>query len=187
MNIGLLGGSFDPPHIGHLIFSIDAKEKLKLSEVLWIVTDTPSHKPRPRTAFNDRLNMSKIYSKDYSWIKIIDFEEKMPKPNYTINTINKLKQIYSKATNFFLMIGEDQANQLSTWKSIEKLKKEISFIVMKRTNIYKKEGISDFYLLDRKIDISSTEIRDRVKNKKLVSQFLKVEVEKYIINKKLYL
>ncbi len=193
MRIGVFGGSFDPPHIGHIIFSIDAQEQFNLKKIIWIVTKIPSHKEQAKADYDSRLKMCEIATSPYQWIEVSDIERNISEPNYTFNTLCEMKNVLDRDKinykKLFLMIGEDQARTLNTWFKIEKLSEMVHFIVMKRKgeeNNNIKEIPFECDYINRYIDISSTELRDRVTDCADIKMFVPNGIAEFIDKENLY-
>ena len=181
-NIGLLGGSFDPPHKGHLYISLEAKKILKLDEIWWLVTPQNPHKINQPASYRDRVKNCKRITKNNP-IKITEIEKKI-NSKYSYQTIKFLNKHY-KNINFFWLMGADNLINFHKWQNANKIFNEIPIVVFRRygynekalksytSNFYrnfklknKNITISDFKQLpawavvqNKEIKISSTEIR----------------------------
>jgi nicotinate-nucleotide adenylyltransferase len=147
MNIGLFGGTFDPIHRGHLALARAARERCKLSRILFVPADIPPHKQRqPLSAFAQRYAMIALATaqeKDFAPSMLEapdDFDAGSPgkekkrgtKPNYTIDTVKRLKQSCKKADRLFLLIGIDAFADIAKWYQAEALFRECEFVVASR-------------------------------------------------------
>jgi nicotinate-nucleotide adenylyltransferase len=147
MNIGLFGGTFDPIHRGHLALARAARERCKLSRILFVPASVPPHKQRqPLSAFAHRYAMIALATaqeKDFvpSLLEAPeDFDAgglgkgraREAKPNYTIDTVRRLKQSFKKADRIFLLIGIDAFDEIATWHRAEDLFRECEFVVASR-------------------------------------------------------
>ncbi|MCM8787328.1 MAG: nicotinate-nucleotide adenylyltransferase [Candidatus Omnitrophica bacterium] len=185
MKIGILGGTFNPPHIGHLILAQEAKEKLGLNKIFFIPTNIPPHKESHNVSAFDRFNMTKLATEDNKYFEVLDLEIKRGGVSYTIDTVRELKKIYPRDT-FFLIVGSDLANDFSTWKYFGQLKKEIKIIVAKR-KAYPLRIKNNFIVLDIvQVGISSSYIRGLIKKGFSIKYLVSPKVEKYITEHKLY-
>lgn len=188
--LGLFGGTFDPIHLGHLILAERAFEKLKLDQLIFIPAKISPYKtnlPPPAPA-EDRVAMIKLaIARRSNWS--LDTRELLRKGvSFTIDTVREIQQEHQGAT-FFLFIGEDQLLGLTGWKESEELQKLVTFVVLSRKWEGKKTDLSfriDSILLDWDIDISSTEVRERLAKNKKVDYLLFHTVHDYIKTKKLY-
>lgn len=187
--IGLLGGTFDPPHLGHLIMAEEARIQMNLDEIWWLPNKIPPHKNnRSNSTEKDRLHMVNMMIQLHEKYFLCDVELRREGPSYTIDTINYLQETYPNDT-FYFIIGEDSLQTLHTWKDSEQLQKIISFIVMPRPgygNDTKNTNAKIMKLSSQSFDISSTNIRNRIKENKLNRFLLTKEVFDYIKEKGLY-
>jgi nicotinate-nucleotide adenylyltransferase len=147
MNIGLFGGTFDPIHRGHLALARAARERCKLSRILFVPAGVPPHKQRqPLSAFAQRYAMIALATapeKDFAPSMLEapdDFDagssgkekKRVAKPNYTIDTVKRLKQSCKKADRLFLLIGIDAFADIAEWHQAEALFRECEFVVASR-------------------------------------------------------
>ena len=182
--IGLLGGSFDPPHKGHLFISMEAKKMLKLDEVWWIVTPQNPLKILKPATYQERVNNCRDITRNYP-IRIKEIEKKIGS-NYSYKTINYILNHY-KNIKFFWLMGADNLVSFHKWQKWQKIFKNMSIVIFKRhgyntkalksiaSNKYVHKRISkskinleDFDILpswtiieNKEIKISSTEIRNQ--------------------------
>ncbi len=147
MNIGLFGGTFDPIHRGHLALARAASERCELSRILFVPANVPPHKQsQPLSAFPHRYAMIALATapeKDFlpslleapedSDARSLRAEKTRPEnPNYTIDTVNRLKQSFKKADRLFLLIGIDAFEEIAKWHQAEALFRECEFVVASR-------------------------------------------------------
>ncbi len=192
MRIGVFGGTFDPPHVGHLILAAEALDQLPLDRLLWVVTPVPPHKlERPHiTPLHHRLEMVRLMLKDEACCEISYVEINRPGPHYAVDTIRILAQQNTGAELFYLM-GGDSLKDLPNWKSARELVDLLAGIgVMIRPGaavdldhlddllpgIRKKVVFIDAPLLD----ISSSHIRERIARGRQFRHFLTPAVYAYI-------
>ena len=128
-NIGLLGGSFDPPHQGHLHISIEGKKRLKLDEVWWLVTPQNPLKISKPATYKERVNNCKIITKNFP-IKIKEIEKKI-NSNYSFKTINFLQNHY-RNINFFWLMGADNLIEFHHWQKWKDIFYNIPIVIFKR-------------------------------------------------------
>jgi nicotinate-nucleotide adenylyltransferase len=185
--IGILGGTFNPVHIGHLILAEEAREKLRLDRIIFIPTFLPPHKHNAEIAdAKDRFNMIKLAIKANNHFSVSDIEIKRDGLSYTHQTVKELKKIYPKDELFFI-IGSDLLNYLEDWKDLSELIKDIKFIVATRPG-YALEKIPSYIstVAIRAVDVSAFEIRQAIKEKRSFRYLVPEAVYKYINKNKLY-
>jgi nicotinate-nucleotide adenylyltransferase len=188
LKIGLLFGSLNPVHTGHLIIATLLKEKANLDEVWLIVSPLNPFKQNADLAEEGhRLEMVKLAVGDTPFMKVMDIEFSLPKPSYTHRTLKELAVQYPES-QFLLLIGEDNLLAFDEWKEASWIKKHYSIIVYGRTLETAGKTESTFYIrYDLPlIDISSTQIRRRIKNHLPIRYFVTPDVERYIEFHKLY-
>jgi len=113
--IGIFGGTFDPPHLGHLILASEAHAQLKLTRLLWVLTPVPPHKMnRPISSLDDRLAMVKLALKDQPAFELSNIEIERPGPHYTLDTVQIFSEQYPKA-DLILLLGGDSLRDLPAW------------------------------------------------------------------------
>tara|TARA_B100001540_G_C15519899_1_gene511994 strand:- start:131 stop:709 length:579 start_codon:yes stop_codon:yes gene_type:complete len=129
--IGLLGGSFDPPHFGHLKISTEAIRKLKLFEVWWVIALQNPLKPSGSSAnFTKRFNNSKLFTANHKKIKISDIE-RQNNINFSIDSINRLKNNFNNI-DFIWLMGADNFAQFHNWKQWHQIMGKIPIVVFNR-------------------------------------------------------
>lgn len=198
MRIGFIGGTFNPIHHGHLILSEYVRDNCKLDKVIFIPTGLPAHKVE--LAAEDpkiRLEMTKLGIESNVFFNVSDIETYREGISYTIDTIMELKKTYPKDQLYFI-IGADSLFQLPTWKDYEKLISSINIIVVNRPgekNNLIRDKIKEYAdlfggnIIEVKsplIEISSADIRNRVKNGKSIKYLVPKKVEEYILQKSIY-
>ena len=190
-NIGFFGGSFDPIHLGHLNLAIQILEKLKLDKIIFCPANVSPFKTKkpPMASSKDRFEMARIAIKDFKDFEITNFEIKNENVSYTINTLKELKN----SDNLRLIITEDTLLNFDKWKDYKNILQIAPLIVGVR-NKFLENFKSENFTLDNKnfvktnvFEISSTEIRKRLKNQKNCSHLIPKETLDYIYNRKLYL
>ncbi len=186
MKIGILGGSFNPPHIGHLILAQDVLEALGLDKVFFIPTNISPHKNNNEVEAEKRLEMLNIAIEDNDKFQALDLEIKRGDISYTIDTIRELKSNYPE-DDFYLIIGSDLANDFSNWKEPEAIKNAVNIVVAKRQD-HPLDSKNNFTIVDiKQVEISSSLIRNLISKGKLVKYLLRDRVSEYINKHKLYL
>jgi nicotinate-nucleotide adenylyltransferase len=191
--VGIMGGTFDPIHIGHLIAATSALEAAELDEVWFIPAASPPLKPNAPTAdASQRLQMVELAIKDESRFRVVDIELQRGGTSYSIETVHSLKTLYDDHT-FYYIVGSDRIYDLPQWHRAEELRQLVSFIGLNRpSEPLQIEQISESWrsrLIVAPmplIDISSTELRRRVAQGKSLRYFVPHEVEQYIRRYSLY-
>ncbi|TYQ15934.1 UNVERIFIED_CONTAM: nicotinate-nucleotide adenylyltransferase [Acetivibrio alkalicellulosi] len=199
VKIGVLGGTFDPIHNGHLIIAERIREEFKLDKVLFIPSGNPPHKTKQKvTQCNHRLNMVCEALKGNPFFEVSSIEIKRMGYTYTVDTIEELRGFLGDNACIYYLIGADVLFDLLTWKDYESVFKTCEFIATLRpgneTDDFAKQIMyleSTFQAKINKADIplveiSSTEIRQRVNEGKSIKYLIPESVEKYIKDNKLY-
>ncbi|OGX07776.1 MAG: nicotinate (nicotinamide) nucleotide adenylyltransferase, partial [Omnitrophica WOR_2 bacterium GWA2_47_8] len=157
MKIGILGGTFNPIHVGHLAIAETALEKMGLNKIFFVPCHTPPHKEdKSLTAPSHRYNMVKLAIDENPRFEISDFEIQKKDKSYSIDTVKHFKNVFPKSELFFI-IGYDMLDGLKQWKSIDEILKLASFIVINRPEYKKKEnGIPYHTITMPGLDISSS-------------------------------
>jgi nicotinate-nucleotide adenylyltransferase len=187
MKIGILGGTFNPVHIGHLILAEEAREKLGLDKVIFIPTALPPHKDNVNIApAADRLKMLKLATKSNKYFAVSDVEIKRKGRSYTIDTLKELKKKY-KNDELYFIIGSDLLKYLNEWKDLSQILKMVEFIAATRPG-YSLEKIPPYIhtLPIRAVDVSGFEVRQCVNQGKSFGYLVMDKVFDYIKRKKLY-
>ena len=189
--LGFLGGSFDPPHLGHLILARDALEQLGLDKVYLIPAVQSPLRVKPHAAsFEDRVAMCRLVAQNRDWLDVLDIEGALPVPSYTINTARVLAQRFPNCELVWL-IGADQWEQLPSWKDYEELTRLLRFGVAARPGYqiaaHEPPCPEASPLLARNIEISSTQLRERLYCKLPIEHLAPKGVSEYIDSHRLYL
>ena len=193
MKIAILGGTFDPPHLGHLILADTVITNCNYDKVIFIPAKIPPHKNISGEASNeDRLNMLKLSIENDERFLLDEYELNNDGVSYTINTLNYLYKNYDIEGKIGLIIGADLIKDFDKWREPKKIAEISNITVVNREddkNLYK-ENIDKYninVIMAPRIDISSSLIRNRIKEKKGFRYFVKDKVYDYIVSKKLYL
>lgn len=189
MHIGLFFGSFNPIHIGHMALANYMVEFTDMDQVWFVISP---HNPLKQKASllhqNQRLYMVNVAIEDDERFKSSTIEFDLPQPSYTINTLVHLKEKYPKH-KFSLIIGQDNLENFHKWKNYEEILKNYKLYVYPRPGAAKTDlDIHPNVVLTQApyIEISSTFIRDAIKNKKDIRHFLPEKAWKYIDEMNLY-
>jgi nicotinate-nucleotide adenylyltransferase len=197
IKVGLFGGTFDPPHIGHLILASEAVQQLYLSRLLWMLAPDPPHKQdQPITPLPHRLEMLKRAIEGNPSFEISYLEIERPGPHYTIDTVRQLSQLEPNA-DIVLLLGGDSLRNLPTWRFCVELVAGVSKIgVMRRPG-----DPFDMSALEKKIpgvtekvafidaplqDLASREIRQHVADGEAWRYYVHPGVYDYIKTNRLY-
>ncbi len=202
MKVGLYFGTFNPIHIGHLIIANHVAEYSDLDQIWMVVTP---HNPlkNKNTLLDDyqRLQLVFLATEDYPKIKPSDIEFKLPQPNYTVNTLAHLQEKYPQHI-FSLIMGEDNLKSLHKWKNHEVILQNHAIYVyprvsgetdtsqkgeLEKQNLTFKNNPKIHFIDAPIVEISSTFIRENIKNKKNVRPLLPSKVWEYIDHNNIYL
>lgn len=195
LRIGILGGSFDPVHWGHILLAREALSFANLDVVLFLVAKDPPHKTVFTPAI-DRFQMACLATEKEPGISVCDLELKMPGKNYAIYSIRELKRRFPGAELFYL-VGSDVLMSLPYWYGSDELISLVKILCVMRNQ---KLGLTpdhilriqeQYHVLLRIMDvrlpaISSTEIRGRIQRKESISNYVPMAVENYILAHDLY-
>lgn len=195
--IGLYFGSFNPVHHGHLLVATHIREATQLDEVWFIVSPQNPFKQNTELADEQhRLQMVRLAIENIDYFKASDVEFQLNKPSYTYKTLEVLKNKYSQH-EFKIIIGEDNVEKFDTWKNAEWIKSNFEIFVYNRNQdsrfkIQEEHEDRNSKFLNFQIfklpmlDISSTEIRNRIKENKSIQFFCPDVVVNYIRENRLY-
>ncbi|KPU28361.1 nicotinate-nucleotide adenylyltransferase [Caloranaerobacter sp. TR13] len=193
-----MGGTFDPIHIGHLVIAEEIRNEFELDKVIFIPAGNPPHKDNKKiTSARHRYIMTLLatISNPYFEVSTIEIEKK--ETTYTIDTIKMLRKVCNNAELYFIT-GADSIFELHTWKSIGELLKLCNFIAATRPGfemakleskiqeIKNEYGVEIYTTMVTSLQISSTEIRDRIRDGKTIKYLVPETVERYIYKNKLY-
>ncbi len=198
--IGIMGGSFNPIHNAHLAMGIKAYEEFSLDKIIFMPNShTYYKKDHESVTDSDRCNMISLAIDDYSFMELDETEIIRGGLTYTIDTVHVLKDIY-KDSELFFIIGGDSLKHLSSWVRADELFKELIFLVTVRDDIdiaatteiisrYKVEYPgADLRLMSLPaMDISSSDIRNRIKNDESIDGLTVQSVVDYIYSHNLYI
>jgi nicotinate-nucleotide adenylyltransferase len=195
VRIGVFGGTFDPPHVGHLILAADACDALRLDKLIFVPARAqPLKVERPAVATaKERLEMVRLAIAGDARYFVDDTEISREGLSFTVDTLEGLSARFEGA-QLFLLLGEDSLTTFDRWKKPERIRELATLAVMYRARpgggarrsrpSVKRKGVET--LSTRQVDVSSTEIRQRLADGKSIRGFVPESVEKFIASRRLY-
>jgi len=211
LRLGILGGTFNPIHIGHMRIAEEISEKLELDRVYLIPGALPPHKSQePIIPFHDRLAMTRMAVRDSPLLEALDLEGRRQGMSYSIETLKEIKRLFKPKPELFFIIGIDAFLEIKTWKDYKQLFRYTNFVVVNRPGFspeelepfilsldvgFQRKGnktciiSSGSTLINQKatlMDISSTRIREMVAAGKSIRYLVPESVRTYILEKGLY-
>ena len=188
MRLGIYGGSFDPPHLGHLLPVIDAAEQLGLEGVRFVPTAIqPLKVGRASASAADRLAMTERLVRGVPGFTVDPAEIDRPGLSYTVDTLAAVAAEVPGA-ELFLLLGADAYALFDQWRAPERVRLLATIVVLARgdgvTGLHERPGVQ--VLQSRRVDISSTELRARVRDGRTIRGFLPDAVADYIAEHRLY-
>ena len=198
MRVGVFGGTFDPPHLGHLILAAEALRQLRLDRLLWVLTQDPPHKHgRIIRPWEARFEMVRLEIVDDPSFEISRVDIDRPGPHYAVDTMGILAQQFPGAELFYL-IGGDSLRDLPTWHQPRQFLQACAGLgVMRRPgdsinlealeNVLPGISVRVHFITAPLLEISSTDIRERIAGGRPFRYYLPPVVYQYILKTKLYL
>jgi nicotinate-nucleotide adenylyltransferase len=189
LRLGIYGGTFDPVHTGHLLLARDTLEQARLDAVLFVPCGQSPHKSRkPRATDIQRLAMLRLALKGEPRFWLTRCEIERPAPSYAFDTALEIREAFPRAELFWL-IGADQLAALDQWHRLDDLRGLVKFLLLPRGETVRKDKSKMVLSLPqpRRIDISATEIRRRVKSRLPIDHLVPNPVAAYIKRHALYL
>ena len=197
--IGILGGTFDPVHNGHVALAAKAMKEFRLEKVVFVPSGIPPHKdPKEVTPKRFRLKMLRLALDRHAKLSMSKLEINRKGYSYAVDTFKKLRKRFGSKCALYYIMGLDSINSILSWKKPLELFKLCEFIIATRpgTKIRTFKRIMKFppitinndkiSLIELNMNISSTEIREKIKKGKSVSRFVPRSVDEYIKKKGLY-
>jgi nicotinate-nucleotide adenylyltransferase len=211
--VGVMGGTFDPVHLGHLRVAEEAVETLGLDLLLFVPAAVPPHKLGNKIlSFEHRRRMLEVATEEHPFFEVSDVEQQVPGKSYTVITLQKLTETYGKKVELFFMLGMDAFLELHTWWHFGELFKLARMVVLRRPGCndtemvrFLKDRVSSLYvcgadeasfahpqllpvycLNNTWLDISSTRIRQIVREGKSIRYLVLPEVMAYVHANRLY-
>jgi nicotinate-nucleotide adenylyltransferase len=210
--LGILGGTFDPIHMGHLRTAVEIGQEMNLEKVYLVPSSSPPHKTvEPVTLFRHRLTMARLALGDSSFLEVLDLEGKRPGLSYSIETLKELHRAFSPKPELYFILGVDAFQEIRTWKEYRNLFDYSHFVIIQRPgpqpdkidfliantglDIRKTKKPDVFmapsgktlsFMATTRMDISSTGIREAIRSGKSIRFLVPDQVRNYIITKGLY-
>jgi nicotinate-nucleotide adenylyltransferase len=198
MRLGIFGGTFDPPHLGHLILAMEAASQLELDKILWMLTPVPPHKLDQKISpVQMRLELVRAAIDGEILFELSTIELELPAPQFALNTVREVRRRYT-ASEVYYLIGEDSLQDLPAWHEPQEFIREVDVLgVMRRPG-----GITQMDVLEKIIpgltkktkfidapllEISSHQIRDRIHQHQAYKYYLPQKVYQKILEMGLYL
>jgi len=202
VRLGILGGTFDPPHIGHLLAAVDAYEALKLDKLVFVPTAVQPFKASAKVAAaHQRLAMVKLLVGSDPRFDVDAVEINRAGLSYTVDTLETFAQRFPHAERFFL-VGEDAIAAFGAWRDPDQILRLARLAILRRANEAMKSGggggggaavdsetilpSGTIALATRLVDVSSTEIRERIRDGKSIRGFVPESVAAFIETERLY-
>ena len=198
MKIGIMGGTFDPIHLGHLATAEAVRESFALDEILFIPAARPPHKlGKLVTDEQHRLAMTTLATQSNKFFRVSDMELKRKGLSYTLDTMNELHKFFGRSTELFFIIGADSLADLSKWHAARELVEKCHFIATTRQGVdVNFSAVESFFgsaarehihrVTTLGLEISSTDIRDKVRCGRSIKYLVPEVVENYILREGLY-
>jgi nicotinate-nucleotide adenylyltransferase len=196
--IGILGGTFDPPHVGHLWLATLAADAIGLDKVLFMPASQPPHKGgRLVTKAADRLLMTRLAVAGDDLFDLTIIEMERPGPSYTVDSVAELQRLYGTDATLYLVMAADSLAQIETWRQPDELLERIEWIVGPRPGSPRPDrsvlerrfgpNASRITLLDGpSLDVSSSDVRRRVAAGHAIRYLVPRGVEELIVERGLY-
>ena len=197
--LGLMGGTFNPIHIGHLRMAEEFAERYQLDQVLLVPCALPVHRDTPKVSAADRYQMVQLCCGMSEKLSACDIElnaAELGQPNYTVNTLEQLTTILPRDAQLFFLMGTDAYRHLHDWMNPQRITELAQLVVVNRARerleprpawLSALEMAGRIHLEDFSyLDISSTDIRKRIYNKQTIRFLVPNSVENFILDKELY-
>ncbi|THV41191.1 nicotinate-nucleotide adenylyltransferase [Glycomyces buryatensis] len=190
--IGIFGGTFDPPHLGHLVAASEAAARCALDEVVFVPAGDPWQKHgRDITDAAARLTMTRLAIAADLRFRISTCDIDREGPTYAIDTVADVRTEYDRPIELYFIMGADSLANLQTWHRVEELCKAVRFIALNRQGHSRREvdtsfGIEVEFIDMPAVDLSSTECRERVREGEPIRYLVSDSVDSYISEHGLY-
>lgn len=188
--IGILGGTFDPPHLAHLIIAQEVLENLRLDQIWFIPCYMPPHKKNDSVSGPvHRIRMLKLALAGHDRFRICEIEIKRKGISFTVDTLRELS-LLKPEKRLYLILGSDNLKLLPSWKEPEEIFRLAQVVVVRRSEFGYSKGdrwISKAVCVEvPRLEISSSQIRQKVKSGRSISSWVPEKVWRYIERHKLY-
>ena len=189
--LGVLGGTFDPIHLGHLAAASEVLHSFHLDQVLFVPAGDPWQRPAQAPA-EDRLMMVSLAIAGFSAFAASRLEIDRKGPTYTADTFELLREFYGEGVSFFLIVGADAVLNLETWKKLDRLREVAEIVAVTRpgsdlTSFQQRDDLPRVHLQEMPgIDVSATAIRERVQRGDPIDVLVPADVARYIRQHGLY-
>lgn len=183
--VGILGGTFNPPHFGHLIMANEAFHSLGLEEVRFMPNAIAPHKEVHGANAAQRLKMTELAIEGFPQFRIEDYEITTGGVSYTFNTTLKLMEMEPE-TEFYFIVGGDTVEDLNSWHRIHELASMVQFVGIGRPGFDSTTEFPVMMIDSPEMHLSSTMLRERVAAKRPLTFFMPEKVEAYIRKEGLY-
>jgi nicotinate-nucleotide adenylyltransferase len=196
--IGVLGGTFDPPHVGHLWLATLAADAIGLDRVLFMPAAQPPHKGGTLVSRGaDRLLMTRLAIAGEPEFELCPIEMERPGPSYTVDSVDELERLYGSEATLYLLMAADSLNAIDTWREPDRLLERIEWVVGPRpgSELPPRTALEDRFgaiaarihlLAGPSLDVSSSEIRRRVAAGQTIRYLVPRGVEDLIVDRGLY-
>ena len=197
--IGIFGGSFDPIHFGHIYLAMQAKDEAELDRIIFVpATLQPFKLDRKATDGRHRAEMIELSVQNYDGAIVSPYELNRDEVSYTVNTLRHFRDEFGNSAEIYFITGTDAFLKIDTWKNADEILSGYSFIIGSRPGyrddelkakideLKSKYGCNIIVVHNTQIDVSSTELREKLKNGESVKDYINPKVERYIQENGLY-
>lgn len=185
MRLGVMGGSFNPVHLGHLLLAEHAREQCRLDRVVFMPTLTPPHKPsKDLLSAPQRLAMVRLAVRGHQAFEASDLELRLGGVSYTLRTVRQLRAQHPEASLFWI-VGSDMLQV--RWQGMDELRRLCTFIVAKRPRAEQTRRIPGTRQIEMpQVEISSSMIRHRLRRRQSIRYLVPEAVERYLVRHRLF-
>lgn len=183
--VGVFGGTFDPPHLGHLAIAEWARERLGLDHVTFVPAGEPPHKRRGVTAAPHRLAMTRLAVRGNRAFRVSSLEARRPGPSFTVDTLRELRR-RDRATRLWLLLGEDSLDDFASWHAPEEILRLATLAVAGREGAGRRRRPPCTWIGNPAIAISSSALRRRARAGRSLRYLVPDRVIAYLERHRLY-